>query len=330
MPLNLDYHELSSSSIPPETDAARFTDTSFSLMTYYGMTCQHKLAEVDASASAHSSDFDHTAIWDRKVRILAVFEQHVVKLSQASPNPETPHQCFTVSCAEQILRVMKLLLRRPIYKIAYVAPPIDDDFDTMAVATELLEHSSGKQSRTELHPWEWYDWVPWFALAIVLAELCSRPRGAATDHAWSVAEESYLKYAQKVADGDEGLLWKPIARLLRKVKATRASSAPDTTEHPKSSVTAPYGYTEQSFVFDDDLSMALNDFNLQSTTESSQIPQTIGYDAGDGIDPVTGLPTFSDQDFAEAAAGGLLDTGEGMSWFNWESFIDDVNRQGDN
>ena len=181
----------------------------------------------------------------------------------------------------------------------------------MSGALKLLQQAVGRRGGTDSDQWRWYDWVPWYALAIVLAELCSGPHGASTEHAWMVAESSYLYYEKNVADGDEGLLWKPITRLLRKVKALRASSTPDFIGGTNTSVTAPEAYLDQPF-YDNDLSVALGDFDLQSGTQIDKIPPMTEYNPADGVDPVTGLSAFTDSDFSQA----------------WESFMQDISQSG--
>jgi hypothetical protein len=73
----------------------------------------------------------------------------------------------------------------------------------------------------DLHPWAWKNWVQWHALAIILAELLVRPQGLLSDRAYQIAMISFRHYAKIVADSESGMLWKPIAKLMRRVQKLR-------------------------------------------------------------------------------------------------------------
>jgi hypothetical protein len=75
----------------------------------------------------------------------------------------------------------------------------------------------------DLAQWAWKSWVKWYALAIVLAELCAFPEGPDSESAFTVARDAYQLYAPLIADSDSGMFWKPITRLMHRVEQLRTA-----------------------------------------------------------------------------------------------------------
>ncbi|KAK5128741.1 hypothetical protein LTR85_000074 [Meristemomyces frigidus] len=284
--------------------------------------------EAGTSSSAPGKYVDNSAIWTEKTDAIADFERHVQSLAEAIPSSAEPVQIYTVLCGQNILQTMRLLLRRPIYKTVHARPPVDDNFDVMETATALLENSLGTEELSDSYRWFWYKWTPWFALAIVLAELCGRPRNSATDRSWRVAQVCYSRSAQQVADGDTGLLWKPIARLMRKAKDVRAPSASEAAASLQEMSINQLQHQDQPQGPQSYPHTTANISDLPPAVHSVQAPYHLGYGQGSMPDATIDQALFLDQDFSQSATSGLWDTNEGMSWFNWEHFIDDVNNYG--
>lgn len=196
-------------------DAAenRFTEMSFARLNHQGGICQRKLNEIGSSTVLTLSG------WQKQVAVLADFENHVQRL-EAACTTLSAIQKFAIAVGKQSLVAMRLLLYRPLHKRGNGYRPAIDSMDVLTIATETLERSQMKRGRVEFMQWSWFAWVKWYALAVVLAELCSA-QGPQADHAFDVAQRSYNDYARIVADTKTGLLWKPISKLMQKVTATR-------------------------------------------------------------------------------------------------------------
>jgi hypothetical protein len=102
--------------------------------------------------------------------------------------------------------------------------PSNDEFNVLEVATEVLERNM-RLKVPEIAPWAWKSWVKWYALALVLAELCGQPEPMLAERAFYVAKESFENYAPLIADAEAGMLWKPIVKLMRRVKHIRETKA---------------------------------------------------------------------------------------------------------
>ena len=193
---------------------------SFSLLVSRAGVCQRKLTELGVAMNLGA--IDPIVAGNEQTNTLADFERHVRAIPRTcSANPR-PIETFTMAVAEESLVAMRLLMHRPLYKRGNQARRNGvPDINILATATEVLERSQYKRFTGEFIQWAWFSWVKWYALAIVLAELCV-VQGPTAEHSWIVAQRSFDDYARIVADTKTGLLWKPIAKLMQKVKEIRA------------------------------------------------------------------------------------------------------------
>ncbi|KAF7193773.1 C6 finger domain transcription factor adaR [Pseudocercospora fuligena] len=215
IPANLNDEDLSPGLAPVDLGhERRFTEMTFSRVAHVAGVCQRKLTEIGSSGTITSKG------WQSQVTVLAEYESYVKQLEKSCA-ASSPIEKFTIHVAHESLVAMRLLLHRPLHKRGSGYRPPEDSFNVLATATEVLERSQTKRSFADFAKWTWFAWVKWYALAVVLAELCTA-RGSKADHAWAVAQRSYDDYARIVADSETGLLWKPIAKLMQKVTEARS------------------------------------------------------------------------------------------------------------
>lgn len=105
-----------------------------------------------------------------------------------------PFQRLTKWVGNAMIVTMRLLVRRPIRWFFGARPPPADDIDLLEVATEVVENSLRKQMDPSLSPWSGFAWLKWYALAIVLAELCDKASETNTERAWALAESTFKRY----------------------------------------------------------------------------------------------------------------------------------------
>ncbi len=103
----------------------------------------------------------------------------------------------------------------------------DDKFDILGTTTLILERSLIKSDQNIFAPWAWFAraWVKWHTLAVLLAELCAPYEGELADRAWSAAQQVFNQYSELVSQPDAGMLLKPVAKLFRRVQQLRGGSA---------------------------------------------------------------------------------------------------------
>ena len=96
-----------------------------------------------------------------------------------------------------------------------------DDLSVLNLAVDIMEKHNEIATAPITEPWRWFIWVQWHALAVALAELCSRTEGPDVERAWEIVEIAFQQYADVVADTTRGMLWHPIEKLMKKARQTR-------------------------------------------------------------------------------------------------------------
>lgn len=162
--------------------------------------------------------------WSKRVQLVVDFGTYVGELEQQVGNSRAPMHVLIVTSGRKIHRSLKLLLRRSPYRQSTDTVPPCDGLDVMLAAMEVLELHLDTPP-PELEPWAWKNWVQWHALAVLLAELLMRSSDPFADQAFGVASNAYRYFARIVADSHSGMLWKPIARLIRRVQDARQISS---------------------------------------------------------------------------------------------------------
>ncbi|KAF2027988.1 hypothetical protein EK21DRAFT_70812 [Setomelanomma holmii] len=227
-PLNINDFDMSPRNNMPIASSSGRTDMSHTAMVYEAMICQRRFYELSGST------VDPWGSWSTKLEVLARFELYVSRTTSHIDDFSSPLEKFQKISGDKILVSLQLILRRPPYKQTRNVIPPWDNFDVLVEATNVLEHHLQPMS-DDLKLWAWKNWVQWHALAVVLAELLVRPKGALSERAYAVATKSFHYYARVVADSDSGMLWRPIAKLMRQAQRVRQSAslqAEVTTSHP--------------------------------------------------------------------------------------------------
>ena len=307
----------------PADEIRRWTDMTFPRMNFRAMVLFRQLAAPELS-------------WIERSRLLSSFEEQIQSVAHLTPVSQSAFQNYALACLDGIVLSMQLLLRRPVLKTEIGPPPVDDKFDVLDTATRVLQRSSAKHMVPEFEQWSWYAWVPWFALAIVLAEICGRPAILASssdraeaekiEHSWAVAKMAYEQYSQTVADGDSGLLWAPIVRLMTKAREIQdiRSKNKMTQSQPVSQGNGTIPWTERP-----DVQFRMGDSNGTHTVASSAwsgilAPQKPLCPFAVSLDVPQDEDMAFDEDLRKTANGGFSTNAEAMSWFNWEAFVEDI------
>lgn len=296
-PLDLNDDELSPLQGVCATPSLGVTDMTHAMMSYQAMLCQRRMYEL-----SHEHDENYKN-WPRRLQLVADFGYYVQKVCIQTCDSPTPLNTLLKISGKKIHVSLELLLRRPPYRQPHNTVPPWDDYDIMLAATDVLEHHL-QAPPPELGPWAWKNWVQWHALAVVLAELVVKPQGPSFARAHAIATKSFQYYSRIVADSQSGMLWKPIAKLMRRVQSSQQSSAVVPTQE------AP-------------LPDHMNE--LEDTSQSSQ-PTLLKAD--DNFDfsywNVDNQATVSfTDDTSPANQDSTLDYDD-MSWLAWDSFLSDM------
>ncbi|OWY48834.1 uncharacterized protein AALT_g8206 [Alternaria alternata] len=277
------------------------TDMSHTAMIYEAMICQRRLYEISDGVQNGWEQ------WTKKVELLNEFKTSILSERTNVHSYDSPLEMLRRMSAQKIIVSMQLLARRPPYRQPHNTVPPWDDFDIMKSATEVLEQHL-QPIPVELQPWAWKNWVQWHALAVLLAELMVRPQEPSSDRSYTIATQSFRHYARLVADSESGLLWKPIAKLMRRVQRLRQT--PDTAGNKNLAIGTETVFTVPIVTEQTCSSTSNNDlFDLSNW----------GMNEDDLNVPFLGLedhvrPQYNDNE-----------DGNETPWLAWDNFVRDIN-----
>jgi hypothetical protein len=204
-------------------------------------------------------------------------------------NSDEPFQLFTRIVCEAMIVTMRLLIRRPMYSFYSTAPPPSDDLNVLDVAMDVLVQTLRKTENHAFKPWGWFHWVKWYALAVLLAELCEHTEGTNVDKAWAIAEVSFSSQMKTIRDD---ALRRSIEKLMRKAQSARSFK--------NAAAVRNYGLVHNNNTA----------FGVESNgTAGFNIPHLVP-DAG--------------EDDLLGEQGNFLEELDMLSWNNWESFVQNL------
>jgi hypothetical protein len=299
-PLELDDKDMSPTFVP-STSSPGFNEMSFFSMGHMSVTCHKKLLQMSGSTEDE---------WREKLRIVQEYDTTMHhKYCNIDSSASLIQRLANFSTLE-ITTSMHLLLRRPPYRQEKEVVPAWDDFDVLKVGATVLERSL-LVNGPEFRIFEWKSWVKWHALAVVLAELLSRPPGPSTEKTFMVASKCYDVYARVIADSEGGMLWKPIAKLMRRLRKMRGHTPP--TPDPEQPDFPPAVISLPKDGLDLPGNYNLNGLTIQEPLPSYQVPaDLVWYDNGNAG------TAFLD-------GGDLLMGNYHDPQLNWDMFLDEVN-----
>lgn len=164
--------------------------------------------------------------WQRRLELSYEFQRKANEKYLRHCNPALPFHKLMIGTGAAISHSMILRAVRPMVHDTATSssPPRVNSPWVMQLALNLLRHAA---ELWEFHASQWrtMPWVPWHAIAVALAGLCSVRDTELAREAWQLVEQSMERYARDVADTKNGMLWRPIEKLYKKASAFRDSSA---------------------------------------------------------------------------------------------------------
>ena len=166
-------------------------------------------------------------------------------------NPSIPMLWSVAETGRIIILRLWLLVQRPMFTLRRQTLHPAKREHILAGAVSMLELVNEVENHPTTAIWAWYmrGYVPWFAIAIVLAELCVQTRGMLADRAWNIIHKTYDLWGNRVADSKTSGFWRPMKRMLEKAKGARlgrtSSSSPSEPDSQMmldwTRITAPAG-----------------------------------------------------------------------------------------
>lgn len=189
------------------------TDMSLALMAEEGATLPlRRMSSLGSASKGQTWQQDLQQAYE----IQTIMHNKYTRLCDPS-NPEHDNLRYTTTAA-----VHSIFLRavRPMKYDSSTPPPRVDSPWVMGLALNILRHADELWNQIGRR-WRRMPWVPWHATAVALAALCSVRGTPLADEAWTLVDKAMVRYAPDVADGANGMLWRPIEKLYKKAAAFR-------------------------------------------------------------------------------------------------------------
>lgn len=254
---------------------------------------------------------------EERGRIVKEYVKRVESTYLANCHFSDPQTKFLYSIGQFWIYRLWLTLHYPLHN---PMPPQHVKCSAKGLQSALIFLNANDIIEQHLHAagfaWLFKTYVPWHAVAIVLAELCAQPKSILADHAWNLIETHFQDWNSRVADVKETMLWDLIKNLLKRARAARQ----------KSQEVSEDGQALQPPNIDPDLQPTgepgIPGLELETTLETT-------LDSFDLFDQTTGQPldflSFSPLD-SMAADTELFTTPD--HYDNWNDFAFDVNALG--
>lgn len=298
LPLNVNDTDFGPETTSLVAREGGLTDMSLPLMTQDGSVIILRLALPEDSINNET--------WQQRLEMAYSYQRKIQSQFLRYCDPSIPFHNLIIGIGYAASHSMILRAVRPMqYNLSSVPPRVDSPW-ILQLAVNILRHCDSMWTEKNSGGWRRMPWVPWHAIVVALAGLCSIRGTDLANEAWVLVDRSMVYYAASVADSRTGLLWKPIERLRKKAVAFRdqlplEQQSPQHIDAQARSVPKP------------DSSQLVNPTNPIDPVALDQMIQQ--------FDPNVALPdvTFN---FAPEMAANLPPAD--ASWFDWETIMKDM------
>lgn len=291
LPAHVNDNDFDHNSVQIPTREGEITDTTLSLVALTGSVLAIHLA-------APSDD------WRKRLEMVYEYQRNMQDRFFRYCAADNPYHTMIMQTGIAICHSSILRAVRPMSSLSRAPPPVDSPW-VMQLAMNILRNSDDLY---QIHAGQWrkMPWVPWHAIAVTLAGLCSNRGTEFADEAWQLVDRAMSRYAKDVADSKNGMLWQPLEKLRKKAEAFRDAVDQQGTSPLPNAQTIPFdgaatAVSETSFQPD-------FNFNLNNSNATLLDPMAVPL-----ADNVFDFPP-------EMQAALPVDN----SWLDWEAMMKDM------
>ncbi|KAJ5697626.1 hypothetical protein N7488_011310 [Penicillium malachiteum] len=225
------------------------TDTTFALVTYHAQRTGRLLnfvqhdRKVDGGIPTPTSSTPGTSTsrsgtcdpsWPQQQA--RDFEQEALRLLHFCDPGTSAYAWFTWHGTQSLIATARLAAARPLQWHGQAPPPRrEGNTELLRLCLPVLEKAQLMHTDPRAEGFRWYVTIPWYALAMALAECYVSSDNALVRYAWPLVESSYLQYEATLGQSLGG----PFGQLMRRMREKLAvpaslppSSLPRTTWSP--------------------------------------------------------------------------------------------------
>ncbi|KAF9883141.1 hypothetical protein FE257_004061 [Aspergillus nanangensis] len=221
MPLNINDEDISPDMREPPEERVGFTDMTFCLIR-----CDIAVALRRVSYSCPNKNFPGPREPSPEMcgKLIQAINQRIEERYLQYCDKTIPIQWVCATIGRLILTKLWLVVHHPMtrpYQGLNLTNSSRESLFTTSV--EVVEFSRLLTADKNTQKWTWLfaTNMQWHAIAFVLSELSVRPLTPLTDRAWVAVSSLYQEWMQ-TSKQRRGMLWRPLARLMKRAAAHRA------------------------------------------------------------------------------------------------------------
>ncbi|KAL8999049.1 MAG: hypothetical protein Q9169_002047 [Polycauliona sp. 2 TL-2023] len=324
MPSNVDDEDIDPEKTKGIVDRKGYTEMTFCLICHEVSVTIRRLNYVPPGLSTADVLPNQTA----KDRLVNECHERLENKYLQYCNTAVPLSWATIMVTRMIMARMWLNAHKPLQRQEGEMSPRNPDHEkVLSKATEVIEYAHILETEPCAERWRWFfgTWHQWYALAMALAELCRQPHGPIADRAWQAVDCVFEPWAEKVADSQNGGLWRPMKKL-----RNRALNARDGKNVSDVAMTDPLmdfnlGSQVVPPSFGNPLLGSMPDYPMVSLESGNDglLPSSSGSQGllGTPLSHQIDLNQWAMNEQPATPSQGLAPSGEQFNWAGWDDFM---------
>ena len=224
-PLNINDADISFNSTSEPEEREGLTDTSLTLIDALDCQTLRQLAYIAGGTSTRQlQDIDFN--WEKRLRLAHSFRQRVHERFLQYSDYSIPLHGAIRDIVEVEARDLLVFVFRPLERHPRSEAPAVNSEQLLNVAGAALESSEVALANPICEKYRWFGLTndQWHTLAVMVAELCVCPLGPTADKAWTMLEPMLLRSRSNIAEGEAGMLWRPLEKMVKRAREVRKNA----------------------------------------------------------------------------------------------------------
>ena len=308
-PSNVNDEDMDPNSMQPLVEREGFTEMTKSRLSH---DVSRLLWQIGYQPPIREGQKPVIVTVEQKMNVLREIESHIQDTILADCDTSTPIGWATSVVAQLIIRRLRVAIYHPLQygSKASDRPNVSREV-LLQTAVECIELAHLLDTGPMGLRWLWFfkTYVQWHALAAAFAELCVQTKGPLVERAWHIIDIVFDSWAERIADSQNGRLWRPIKKLRNKAQKVRNASqskfSPPMKQLPLPSLDEPSLIKVEP--------TQLQNINMKSPTPMGQdFRQEMMIDPStfnNGVMPHEGMAALN------------VNGNDGINWTEWDEFM---------
>lgn len=223
LPLHINDEDLHVDSREEVQERQGFTDMTFCLICHEVMDTIGQLNYVPVKEFCQPQSVSQKK-WPQRIDKIINVQRHIEDRYLRHLNLALPLHWAARRVADIITAIGWLVVYRPLQQCpndgasSQLADP-----GILGLSVDVLERAHQLVTDPAASGFRWLSqtYVQWHALAVTIAELCVKTEGPMVERAWAVLMPVFRLTSENVADSNEGMLWRPIKKLMNRAQRLR-------------------------------------------------------------------------------------------------------------